>query len=237
MQTLRGAARPTIGTLRNARDGGGHEKALLRRCPFCCHRAQIGGYFGDTELRGLTSTHPRPADILTNAAVRGRSAALDVCVVSPNAAAAQSVAAESAFRRKLRRYRDPIHELARAGIAFRSLPPPPVCVWTADGIPHPAATRTLRYAAELVSSRHGGLPEVPAILRRWKQDITVTIMRRLAVMARAVIPGPTAHADWLLTGVSSGMATSAHRELPVDADGNADDAVVQGDLIESNMDD
>ena len=39
--------------------------------------------------RGLTASQSRPADIFTTAAVPGRSAALDVCVASSNAAAAR----------------------------------------------------------------------------------------------------------------------------------------------------
>ena len=87
-----------------------------------------------TEPRGLTSTQARPADIFTSAAVPGRSAALDVCIASPEAAAAGEDAAESAFKRKLAHYRHVIPELQAAGIAFRPL------IWTADGRPHPATT-------------------------------------------------------------------------------------------------
>jgi hypothetical protein len=83
-----------------------------------------------TEPQGLTSTQDRPADILTNATVPGRSAALDVYIASPNAASARGDAAQAAFARKLRRYRNAIPELAAAGIVYRPL------VWTADGRPH-----------------------------------------------------------------------------------------------------
>ena len=79
-----------------------------------------------TEPRGLTTTTSRLADIFTTAAVPGRGAALDVCVASPNAAAATGDAAAAAFEKKLRRYQLEICELASAGIAFRPL------VWTAD---------------------------------------------------------------------------------------------------------
>jgi len=80
-----------------------------------------------TEPQGLSDTPSRLADILTSAAVPGRSAALDVCVASPNAAAAGSDAAEAAFRRKPRHYEAVTPQLHRAGIAFRPM------VWTADG--------------------------------------------------------------------------------------------------------
>ena len=49
---------------------------------------------------GLTASQSRLADILTTAAVPGRSAALDVCVASSIAAAAQA-----ALDRKLSHYR------------------------------------------------------------------------------------------------------------------------------------
>jgi hypothetical protein len=71
---------------------------------YACVRTLVDGFrLSDptvtTEARGLTSTQARQADILTTAAVPGRSAALDVCVAFPNAAAAQGDAAEAAFRR------------------------------------------------------------------------------------------------------------------------------------------
>lgn len=91
-----------------------------------------------TEARGWTSTQARPADILTNAVVPACSAAMDVCIASPNAAVAQGDVAESVFRRKLRHYGNVIPELRQAGIVFRPL----TC--TADGRPHPAAVRTMR---------------------------------------------------------------------------------------------
>ena len=53
-----------------------------------------------------------------------------------------------------------------------------------DARPHPATVRTLRYAAEIASSRYGGLAEAPAMLLRWEHEITVAIMRRRAAMTR-----------------------------------------------------
>ena len=144
---------------------GAHLDAQLEHGELCCTAEATRGHYAcvrslvdglrladpavTTEPRGLTASMSRPADILTSAAVPGRRAALDVCVASPNAATALGDAAESAFRRKLRRYRQEIPELARAGIVYRPL------VWTADGRPHPAVTRTLRYAAETAVTRNG----------------------------------------------------------------------------------
>jgi hypothetical protein len=175
-----------------------------------------------TEPRGLTSTLARPADILTLAAVPGRSAALDVCVASPNAAGAQGDAAEAAFRRKLRRYRNEIPELASAGIAFRPL------VWTADGRPHPAVTRTLRFAAELASSRGGHESSAQALMGRWRHEIQVAIQRRRAAMTRAVLPRANARANWLLTGRTDSLPSSGSRAAPVDDD-DSEGADEEGD--------
>ena len=54
-----------------------------------------------TERRGLTASQSRLVDIFTTAAVPRRSAHLDVCVASPNAAAARGDAAQASYDRKL----------------------------------------------------------------------------------------------------------------------------------------
>ena len=59
------------------------------------------------------------------------------------------------------------------------------------------------------------------MLRRWKHEITVAIMRRRAAMSRAVLPGRSARAEWLLTGWSDEAATSTRRAPQLDED--ADD--------------
>ena len=72
-----------------------------------------------------------------------------MCVASPNAAAAaRGDAAQAAFDRKLPHYRNEIPDLRHQGIHLRLL------VWTADGPPHPAVTRT-QCAADIASSRNG----------------------------------------------------------------------------------
>ena len=146
-----------------------------------------------TEPRGLTHTQARPADILTTAAVPGRSAALDVCVTSANATAAAGDAPEAAFKRKLRHYRSIIPCLTRMGIVYRPL------VWSADGRPHPAVTRTMRFAAERAAS-HGGGVRAGDLLGRWKHEVMIAILRRRAAMARSVRPGASSWEDWLRTG-------------------------------------
>ena len=147
-----------------------------------------------TEPRGLTRTQARPADVFTSAAVPGRSAALDVCITSPDSAAAGADAAESAFRRKLTHYADVIPELRSAGIAFRPM------IWTADGRPHPAVTRTLKFAAGIAARRQGGGEATPGMMARWRHEIGVAIMRRRAAMMRAVLPKPSAKELWMVTG-------------------------------------
>ena len=175
-----------------------------------------------TEVRGLTSTSSRPADILTTAAVPGRRAALDVCVAPPNSSSAAADAAESAFRRKLRRYRREIPQLAAAGISFRPM------VWTSNGRPHPAATRALQYAAQLVATRGDGGTSAKAFLSRWRHEIQVAILRRSAAKARAVLPRACASDRWLLSGYAPGVPDGTRRARPLtqhDLDeGEADDA-------------
>ena len=168
---------------------------------YACVRALLSGIrladpSATTEPRGLTSSTSRPADILTQAAVPGRSAALDVCVASPNSAAAMGDAADSAFRRKLHRYRSEIQELRRAGIVFRPM------VWTSDGRPHPAVTRTLKFASELASRRHAEQDTASALMGRWRHEIQIAILRRRAAMCRAVLPKATAFEHWLRTGIA-----------------------------------
>ena len=143
-----------------------------------------------TEPRGLTSTTSRPADIFTTAAVPGRGAALVVCVASPNAAAAAGDAAETAFQRKFRRCRVENRELAAAGITFRLL------VWT-DGRPHPAAVRTLRFAADIAVTRNCQQATAGELVSRWLYEIQIAILRRCAAMARAVLPRASSQELWL----------------------------------------
>ena len=187
----------------------------------CVHAMVEGLRLADpsvtTEPRGLTSTTSRPADILTTAAVPGRGAALDVCVASPNAAAALGDAAEAAFRRKLRRYRREIRELGTAGIAFRPL------VWTADGRPHPAVMRTLRFAAEIAVTRNGQLATASSFVSRWKHEISIAILRRRAAMARAVLPRASAQELWLLAGQVDRAEGDDARLPPLDEDGGEDE--------------
>ena len=158
-----------------------------------------------TEVRGLTDTQSRPADIFTSAAAPRRRAALDVCVASPNSAAAAGDAAEAAFRRKLGRYRQEIPQLRQAGIIYRPL------VWTSNGRPHPAVTRTLHFVAKQAANRTGQDAEAARMLARCNHEIQVAILRRRAAMTRAVLPRLSSSATLLLTGLAGGVPSSELR--------------------------
>ena len=124
-------------------------EATRRHC--ACVHAVLGGLkltdLGiTTKPRGLTESQSRPADLFITVAFGGRTAALDMCVASPNAAAARREAAQAVFDRKLSHCRQQIPDLRSQGILDRPL--------TADGRPHSAVTRALQYAADIASSRN-----------------------------------------------------------------------------------
>ena len=173
--------------------------AEATRGHYACVRAFMDGLrpadsAATTEPRGLTDNLSRPADILTNAAAPGRSTALDVMVTSPNRASAGGDAAQAAFAWKCGKYRGVLPQLREAGISFRPL------IWTADGRPHPAVTRTMRYAAERAVARGGRTTTVEAYLRRWDHEISIAILRRRAAMTRAVLPQLAPAARRFVTG-------------------------------------
>ena len=86
----------------------------------CVHAVVCGLKLADpgisTEPSGLTAPQSRTADIFTAAAVPGRSAALDVCVASPRAAAARGDTAQASFDRKLSHNRNEIPHFRNQGI-------------------------------------------------------------------------------------------------------------------------
>ena len=173
--------------------------AEATRGHYACVRAFMDGLrpadsAATTEPRGLTDNLSRPADILTNAAAPGRSTVLDVMVTSPNRASACGDAAQAAFAWKCSKYRGVLPQLREAGISFR----PPI--WTADGRPHPAVTRTMHYAAERAVARGGRTTTVEAYLRRWNHEISIAILRRRAAMTRAMLPQLAPAARRFVTG-------------------------------------
>ena len=86
-----------------------------------------------------------------------------------------------------------IPQLHAAGIVFRPL------IWSSDGRPHPAVSRTLKFAAESAARKRGGV-SVPNLLRRWRHEIQIAILRRRAAMLRAMQPKVGAKEAWLRTG-------------------------------------
>ena len=168
--------------------------AEATRSHYACVHAVLGGLkLADpgitAEPRGLTTTQSRPADLFTTAPVPGRSAALDVCVASPNAAAARSDA-QATFDRKLTDYRN--GTLDNHGIHYRPL------VWTADG--RQAVTRTFQYAADIASSRNGQQMSAKSLQRRWKHELHIALVSLESSHDTAALPNPTAR-EWLLAGI------------------------------------
>ena len=153
-----------------------------------------------TEHRGLKEAQSRPADLFTTAAFPGRSAALDLCVASSNAAAARGDAAHAAFESNLHHYRHEMLELSAQGILHRLL------VWTADGRPHPAVTRTLQHAADIASCRNGQHMSAEAVQHRWKHQIQIALLWRRAAMSRAVLPSPHISERAMASGWTHGQS-------------------------------
>ena len=184
---------PAVGTCENLQ----HRRSHVRAPRVCSCRSpwhetgRTWHYYG---TQGATASQSRLADILTAAAVPGRSAALDMCVASSIATAAGGDAAQAAFDRELSQYRE-LGKFRQQNTHYRPL------VWTADGRPHPAVTRTLQYAADIASSRSGQHLSAKSLHRRWKHEIKIALPRRRAAMARTVHPNPSARAEWLFAGI------------------------------------
>ena len=145
-------------------------------------------------MRGLSETSDvRPADIYTNAALPGRDAALDITIVSSEAAHAGQDCLQTAFRGKFRKYRNILPDLNRQGIAFKPM------VWTTEGAPHPVVLRILSFVCKQASRRNscGGEEQM---LVRWQREIGIAIQRRKAAMIAACMPNHKAHRLWLLSG-------------------------------------
>ena len=128
----------------------------------------------------ITNVHKR----LGNRAWKGRSGR--VCVASPNAAAARGDVAQASFDRKLSLSRDETSDLLSG---------------RRTGRPHLAVTRTVRYAADISSSRNGQQMSTKSLQRRWQREIQVALLRRRAAMTCAVLPHPSTRAEWLLAGM------------------------------------
>ena len=51
-------------------------------------------------------------------------------------------------------------------------------IWTADARPHPAAMRTLKYAASIAVRKCHAQTKETDLVSRWKHEITVAVARR-----------------------------------------------------------
>ena len=152
-----------------------------------------------TEVPGLAPSEPsaRPADILANAAVPGRGAALDVVVASQEAIGAGADCVATAVRRKLRRYRNILHELDSAGIAFRPM------AWSAEGRAHPIVQRVMAHVAEQVARRQPGAT-AQEVCKRWRQEVGTVLASRIARMIRSCMPAVKGKAAQIVMGYRPG---------------------------------
>ena len=114
-------------------------------------------------------------------------------MASPHAAAVRGDAAQAAFDRTLSNYWLEIPDLRNLGIVV------PLSGQRMGD--HTAVTRTLQHAADIASSRNGQLMSAKSLQRRWKHEIQIALLRRRAAMTRAVLPNPSARAEWLLSGI------------------------------------
>ena len=130
------------------------------------------------EQRGLVEAEPgaRPGDIFTTAAVPNREAAVDVTIVSPEAAAAGADCVATAHRGKFERYRAAVAEWGDAGPCLQPL------VWSCEGRAHPDVERVMAFCAKALARRASTNPR--DVLRRWRADIGVALAARRARMAR-----------------------------------------------------
>lgn len=117
-----------------------------------------------TRVAGLTRTLARPADIFIDEATAGCQAALDVSVPSPAVATAGPDAVLKRHNKKADKYAPDREILREANIGYMPI------VWSADGRPHPAVQRAMRFTAEraeriVIGGTPGG---VTNRLRRWK---------------------------------------------------------------------
>ena len=182
----------------------------------CCARAEATrGHYGivktlmtvirvadasaATEVPGLapSESNARPVDILTNAAVPGRGAALDVVVASQEALSAGTDCVATAVKRKLRRYRHILDDLEASGITFRPM------AWSAEGRAHPIVRRVLAHVSQQVART---IPDAKAgdICKRWRQEIGTALALRMARMIRSCLPAVKGTAAKIVLGRRGG---------------------------------
>ena len=142
------------------------------------------------------------------------SARLWMCVASPNADAARGDAAQAAFLSKNITLPKRIPDLGAQGIVCRPQ------VWTADGRPHAAVTRSLQYSPVVASCRNGQQTSAKAFQHRWKFEIQIALLRRGATMTRAVLPDASVREQWPLTRLMDRATSHWIRAPPLDGEEN-----------------
>ena len=102
-------------------------------------------------------------------------------------------------------------------------------VWTGDGRPHPAVTRTLQYAADFAACRNWQRMSAKALRHRWKHEIQIAFLwQRSAAMTLAVLPSTSAREERLLAGLIDRVTSHWIRAPPLDG-GDDDDADTRTD--------
>ena len=124
--------------------------------------ARVADTQAKTEVRGLTETKQRPADIRMRGIRLGWKTAVDVCVCSPIAHQSGKDSAETAVRRNKRHYASGINDMHKAGIEYNPI------VWTSEGRAHPAAVRFMATVSEKAARKRPGTKK--QFERRWAHE-------------------------------------------------------------------
>jgi hypothetical protein len=93
------------------------------------------------EERGLSRAEPtaRPGDICARAAIPNRDAALDITIASQEASGAGRDCVNTAYQKKLRRYRETIADWDGSNLVFQPM------VWSHEGRAHHDVARVMAY--------------------------------------------------------------------------------------------
>ena len=169
----------------------GHYKIRDIIFDLCC----LADSSADTEAPELIPSAPtlRPADIFTRAAVSGCQAALDVGIMSPDAAGAGSDCCEAMRKKKLKDYGPFLKELGDRGIRYIPL------AFSTFGRIHAEAFTILEHIC-IKAARHRGLHDHQLLWRRFQVNLGVAIWRRAAAMVQSCLPVLTESALDLLFG-------------------------------------
>ena len=86
-----------------------------------------------------------------------------------------------------------------------------------EGTPHkqPSSGKSRTIAANFRNPEHSAL-----CARRWRHDVHIVLLRRIAAMTRAVLPSMSAQEEWLLRGPDRNFT---HRATALPLDGHAAD--------------